>query len=264
MDMDMQGVERGCGVREPGGIYFETPHCRVITDRCRPVDDFLFDPPLPLGNLDVPNRGVLIMERPDGSGVHDVYDRVGESGYPNVADMIEEIRQFGLSRRAGKGLDFGLLGPGSLIFLIHPRAIITNATDAYRFLANERDENPAKSHPFRCPCRRANHRHLPDAAPDADGFTQETCAGLWYELLTNADANYDLDAPRRSCTRRVGSTVYSGRSVPHDFTPDYAPGIFARFPISRLAVVADPEGTADLDAHKRLETTHLPVVDVYY
>src|SRR5215208_2774571 len=89
-----EGVERGCGVREPGGIYavcpigFATGH--DITN------DFWFDPPLPLGDLAVPNRCVALVERPDGSGIFDVYDRIGESGYPNVADMLEEIGRHGL------------------------------------------------------------------------------------------------------------------------------------------------------------------------
>mgnify|MGYP003576030327 CR=1 FL=1 len=254
------GIERGCGVREPGGIYLESMKCTPEArraGRCRPVEHFLYDPPLPVG-IDVPNRGVLIVERPDGSGIHDVWDRVGESGYPNAADMVEEIKRFGLSRRASKGLDFSLLGPGSLILLIHPRAIIANAADLYAYLVQEREETAHHTHDFRCPCARANHAALPDSpVPQA---AQETCAGLWWETLAKAEPVYDLAAPRRSCVRKSGSTTYSGYSTPHEFKPVWQEGIFARFPIGNLAIINDPEGGQDVKAAERVSGTHLPVI----
>jgi hypothetical protein len=250
------GIERGCGVREPGGIYFQV----LLSKRGRPIEEFLFDPPLPVGDLAVPDRGVLILERPDGSGIHDVYDRVGESGYPNVADMIEEIRRFGLSRRAGKSLDFSQLGPGSMIFLLHPRAIVRNVATLYAMLREEWQDNRDAAHEFRCPCNRKHHALF---HPDARlMLSDQTCAGVWWETLRKAEPVYDLSAPRRSCTRRSGSTTYAGRHAPHGFRGEYETGIFARFPISNIAVVADPEGGQDAVAHTRLESTGLPVVDV--
>ncbi len=254
--------ERGCGVREPGGIYFVTPirECLPNDPRCAPVEKFLYDPPLDTAHLAIPNRGVLILERPDGSGIHDVWDRVGMDGYPNPADMIEEIRRMGVSRRASKSIDFSQLGPGSLIILVHPRAIVTNAADLYAELAKQQDETPDKVVPFHCPTDHPNHVNLPySPVPEAE---QETCAGVWWETLTKADPIYDLSAARRSCTRTVGSTTYKGRVAPYDVELDYADGAFARFPIKRLEVVADPDGEESDKAMERLENARLPVVEV--
>lgn len=253
--------ERGCGVREPGGIYFVTPKCeKPDPDRCAPVTRFLFCPPLPLGGLEIVKRGVTLIERPDGSGINDVYDWVGEGAYPNTADMVEEIKRMGLSRRASKSLDFSLLGPGSLIFLVHARAIVTNAAEVYEYIRQEVEETPDHSHTFNCPCGNPNHARLPGSpVPELD---QETCAGLWWETLTKADPIYDLAAPRRSATRTVGSTTYRGYSAPYDLTMAYEAGIFARFPITRLEVVADPDGEEADTAYERLENARLPVREV--
>lgn len=252
--MTGEPIERGCGVREPGGIYFETRTGK----RGRPVEDFLFDPPLPLGNLELPARGVLILARPDGSGIYDVYDRVGEANYPNVADMVEEIRRFGLSRRAGKGLDFSLLGPGSLIFLTHPRAIVTNVDDLYLALREERDENPDACHRFTCPCGKEAHASLPDLGT---WDTAPMCVGTWWDLVTKGEPEWDLDAPRRTVYRTNGSTRYTGRQAPHGFKPQYQEGIFARFPIHNLAVINDPEGQEADKAMRRLESCKLPIIE---
>jgi len=252
-----KGVERGCGVREPGGIYAVT----LLGPNGRPLNEFLFDPPISLGDLAIAPRGVTILERPDGSGVFDVYDWVGENGYPNVADMVEEIRRFGMSRRLGKSLDFSLLTPASLHFLIHPRAIITNAEDFYDVLEIEwRDYGNA--HPFTCMCDRKAHASYPYV--DADYNTRETCASLWYDDVTKGEVSYDPADYPRTVTRKSGSTTYTARHAPHDFTPTYAPGIFVRLPIHRLEVVAGDDGEDDA-AHIRLDgTTTLPVVDVDY
>lgn len=252
--------ERGCGVREPGGIYFVTPKCKKITDRCAPVERFCFCPPRPLNGLEVPNRGVLIVERPDGSGIHDVYDRIGVGGYPNAADMIEEIRRLGLSRRASKGLDFSLIGPGSLIFLVHPRAIIKNAAQVYDYIRREQEETPDHSHAYQRRCDNPNHAYLPASpVPQAE---QESCMGLWWETLAKADPIYDLAAPRRSVTRTVGSTTYPGYAAPYDFPVEWEEGIIARFPIKQLEVVADPDGEEADKAYARLESARLPVREV--
>lgn len=251
MDLNSgEAIERGCGVREPGGIYFET----VTSKRGRPVEDFLFDPPLPAEDLNLPARGVTILERPDGSGIFDVWDRVGEANYPNVADMVEEIRRYGLSRRAGKSLDFSKLGPGSMIFLTHPRAIMTNHLDLVALLREEAQDTPDAAHVFRCPCGKRLHAHY---LMDPVGM----CVGLWWEAVTKAEGSLDPYAPLRTVERQNGSTKYVARQVPHGFKPEYAEGVFARFPIHQLAVIADPEGGQDEVAHERLEGTKLPVRD---
>ncbi len=47
--------ERGCGDREPGGVYAESGLSRYG----RPIEHFLFDPPLPVPDgLDLVNKPV--------------------------------------------------------------------------------------------------------------------------------------------------------------------------------------------------------------
>jgi len=260
--MDMEGIERGCGVREPGGIYAEVP----LSPFGSPIWKFLCDPPLSLGDLSLPPRGVQIMERPGKPGLFDVWDWVGEGSYPNVADMVEEIKRFGVSRRLGKSLDFSLLGPGSLLILVHPRAILRNAGMLYRAIHHEALESPGSVAPWHCPCDVRGHNDLLAASWEKNIGDEEldmpTCAGLWWETLTKADPIYDLSAPRRSCTRTSGSTHYEARHAPHGFKPDWEPGIFARFPLHRIAVVSDPEGGQDQVALDRLRDCRLPVREV--
>ena len=49
-------VPRGCGEREPGGVYAECG----LSPRGRPLEEFLFDPPLPIPEgLDLINKPQL-------------------------------------------------------------------------------------------------------------------------------------------------------------------------------------------------------------
>ncbi len=86
-------AKRGCGVRQKGGLYAEC----AISPSGKPIEEFLFDPPIivPAG-FAVPTRGVVLVER---AGIWHVVDRVGNEFYPSPADMAEEIKRFGLSRR---------------------------------------------------------------------------------------------------------------------------------------------------------------------
>jgi hypothetical protein len=256
--MDMKGIERGCGVREPGGVYVESAACdktleRLGLIRCSPVEAFLFDPPLPVGAVELPARGVALIERQDGSGVFDVWDRVGAEGYPNVADMVEEIKRFGLSRRIPQGVDFSKLTPDSLVFLAHPRAILANVGELYELLAIEAEESPDRHLFFRCPCGKAGHT-LDELITD-----DVTCAGIWWQTLYKGEASYDPAQHLRHVVRESGSTRYSGAALPHEFKPQWAEGIFARFPIGRLVVIDDPDSGRHEAALERAEKSSLPV-----
>ena len=101
------------------------------------MSDFLLDPPIPVPDeLNLPARGVVIRERPDGSGIHDVWDHVGSNHYPNVFDFICEVGNLGLSRHVSSKIDFSLITKDSLIILAHERGIDLKATggDWLRFL----------------------------------------------------------------------------------------------------------------------------------
>jgi hypothetical protein len=124
-------VERGCGEREPGGVYAEAG----LSPHGRPLEDFLIDPPLPIPDgLDLPNKPQLWQRMmPSGQSVRDeqgqpVYDVliwVGEAFYPYCPDFLEEVRRYGASRRLNPNLDFARLSAASRMLLAHPKVINT-------------------------------------------------------------------------------------------------------------------------------------------
>jgi hypothetical protein len=98
----MQPV-RGCGTRVKGGIYAE---CK-LSPFGMPIEHFLIDPPNPIpDDLGLTPVGVKLFER---DGVFHILDWVGSAHYKNVADFIEETRNFGASRRLSKSTDFSKL-----------------------------------------------------------------------------------------------------------------------------------------------------------
>ena len=80
--METESVERGCGRRTLGGVYVEVKLAKR-GETGTAIEKFLIDPvrDVPEG-LGIPARGVAILERPDGSGVYDVWDRIGVKNYP--------------------------------------------------------------------------------------------------------------------------------------------------------------------------------------
>lgn len=259
---------RGCGVRQPGGVYLETMMgCQDASDpRCKPLEYFLLDSPVPVEEgLGLGALGVTILERPDGSGIYDVYDHVGSSGYPNVADFIEETRRMGLSRRISRNEDFSKLTPGSRIYLAHARAILQqDALDAaYDALILEQAEYPG-AHEFSCPCHNHEHSHLPGqeyVSADDEPEVCQMCAGLWWEDLEGGEESYDPDLPPRTVTRSIGSTTYRGRRGPGSAVArKYVEGFFMSLPIHQLAVINDPEGGEDEGSYDKATNSSLKVV----
>jgi hypothetical protein len=250
--------KRGCGYRSPGGVYL-----RVVVSEggTIPVESCLVCSPKPVPeSLGVPNRGVLILERNDGSGIWDVYDRVGSKHYPNVADFIEETKREGVSRRVKRDTrNLDKLTRKSRIFLIHERAIITNAHTYYRALADERVD---MANPPAWWCRKdiEEHNGLVDLVPTGRmGVGAPMCVSLFWEDITGGEMQYDPDLPVRTVTREIGSNSYRGRKRCDGLKPVYAPGIFFNFPIHCLDVIRDPEGHEDIRAMEYASKTGLPV-----
>src|SRR6516162_114397 len=89
-------VSRGCGDREPGGVYVESG----LSSRGRPLEEFLIDPPLPIPEgLDLVNKPqiwkrMLPSGGPaldvDGFPIFDLLIWVGREHYPYVPDFLEE------------------------------------------------------------------------------------------------------------------------------------------------------------------------------
>jgi len=122
-------VPRGCGEREPGGVYAECG----LSSRGRPLEEFLIDPPLPLPEgLDIVNKPQL-WQRTRVSGepaldeeelpIYDLLLWIGAEHYPFCPDYIEEVKRFGASRRLNPNLDLSLLTHASRMILVHPHAL---------------------------------------------------------------------------------------------------------------------------------------------
>jgi hypothetical protein len=205
MGVDAIPIKRGCGTRVAGGCYWELG----IGPDGRPVEDFLLDPPICLlPDLRIPTRGVIPIEH---DGVTHLIDRVGAQFYPNVADFVEEVRRFGLSRRLPKSLAFARLTCDSRLLLIHDRAWVTNIADYRSWM-----------------CRTGNAAHTPGQHP-------EMCIGVWWEdLAPISKVEHSLS---RDCIRCMPSFTYTAHIRPAGVTPIYQPAFFASFPCSRLVVV---------------------------
>lgn len=235
-------VDRGCGRRVKGGVYAEVP----LGPFGVPVEHFLIEPPTLVDQdaLGVTPIGVSLVSRDD---VWHVVDWVGEGYYPNVADMVEEIREMGLSRRLPKSLDYSKLTRESRIILLHARAHINNWTDY---------ENAVD---FRCP-----KQSLYRDKPHPDGM----CIAAWWSDLEDGkpvgepagtarrDGGWLIHQPVR---RQMPSFSYYGYAPPQGVEPARRLAAFASFPISRLAVINDPEGRTHEDAVKAARHSGLPV-----
>jgi hypothetical protein len=124
-------VSRGCGDREPGGVYVESG----LSSRGRPLEEFLVDPPLPIPEgLDLVNKPqtwqrMLPSGDPaldvDGLPIFDLLIWVGAEFYTYCPDYLEETRRFGASRRLNPNLDLSLLSKSSRMILAHPLVINT-------------------------------------------------------------------------------------------------------------------------------------------
>lgn len=234
-------VIRGCGERVPGGIYAE---CDTSSDpNALPVEEFLLDPPIRSGDLNLPARGVVLREI---NGVWHIIDRVGERHYPNVADFVEEVRAHGLSRRLSSSLDFSLLTPESKIVLAHARAWVDNCDDWPSWV---------------CPQGKQEHT--------IRAMAQGCCAGIWWEDVEGGKPTestkpvYKSNPVERpvSIVRNLPSSRYFGNPRPQDVIPVYEEALFLRLPVHRLVTVAASDGSHQSNLFKASKSA-LPVEEV--
>ncbi|MGD0238249.1 MAG: hypothetical protein ABSC55_27415 [Syntrophorhabdales bacterium] len=194
-------MNRGCGKRKPGGVYI----CTKLSTHGVPLEEFIIDPPRPYEGERF--RAPTIFEK---DGVCHLLFWVGKAFYPFPSDFIEEVRRFGASKRVPVDFPIEKLSAGSLMFFVHPRAIIKN----HNLLPP----------PPRCP------KGFPDH------LSNETyCLGHSYQV---APAN---DEGRR----KIGDTVYSVTTVTTEGPLEFSPGIFLRLPITDIDHVLYKDGKAD-------------------
>lgn len=240
--------ERGCGFREAGGIYWTMS----LSPFGQPVEAFLICPTvvIDMEALGAKSIGVTELAAQPGRHGSNFLDIVGVHNYPNVADFIEEVRRFGLSRRIPLTLDFSKIGPDSRLILAHRCANVGDhaaeyywPTDGTRFTGCRR-EMATGSHygPGEGGDRLIAgipESHLVEAH-DA-GVSLPTCCGVAWDDLGEGAA-YIGGSGSRDIRRDMPSFSYTGQCEPDGVKPRYKTAAFASFPLGALQVVRDAEG----------------------
>jgi len=204
---------RGCGRRKAGGLYI----CSELNDHGLPLEHFLIDPPVPYEGERF--RAPQIFEK---DGKPHVLMWIGSEHYPIPPDYIEETRVKGASKRIPVGFPIEKLEPGSMMFLIHEKAII----ESYRGFPL----------PEYCPKNDASHL-----------ANLEYCLGHTYQLG---------DEPER----RVGDLTYIMH--PAEIKTEelvFKAGIFLRMPITNIDHVLLKDGSADPRVAKKQNITKIPI-----
>lgn len=270
---------RGCGSRQAGGMYLTTP----LSASGSPIEAFLVDPPFRVDpelerRLMLSDVGVKVIKRAKREGdvgpdVYDVWDIVGQNNYPNVADMIQEIRGMGISRRISASEDFALLGPESKLIMLHRRAWIDNYHDYYGALFMENDDlkasSPAMVQDVGCPRRKLNAYYaasgrtaltvLEPHSCEQDGNSRDLCLGLAFEDVEGGETLYDPTLRPRTVKRSVGDTTYLARHRPDGITPVYGLAVFGRFPIGQIDVILDRANGTHAERIAKAKRSSLPV-----
>jgi hypothetical protein len=283
-------VPRGCGDREPGGVYAECG----LSPRGRPLEEFLIDPPLPIPpGLDLINKPqtwqrLLPTGEPaldvEGLPIFDLLIWVGAEFYPFCPDYLEETCRYGASRRLNPNLDLSLLSRSSRMILAHPHVLNT----AWQ------TQRPPQS------CKKEVPGHdAANAASDdeAGGTTSETgeeitikpllhligtssesllpvvspisprtgpCLFKLWELIPREAAQTAIDildsevgelSPGTEqlplCLRGIGSTIYQYRPT-GESADGLVPGIFAVLPITGFALVRFQDGSVNERAKEKI------------
>lgn len=239
---------RGCGTRVKGGVYLVCG----LGPNGQPVEHFIVDAPIPVDDelrreLGISAVGVRLAEHRNGPP--HVFDWVGETHYPNVADFVEEVKRYGMSRRAPTTFDFNKLRPGSMQMLVHAKACIERPAE-YQLSRMGVQEG------YRwCPRRPPIEAHVTFAAQPDD----QMCAGLWWEdVLGDGPGEYAEEWPR-SVVRNMPSFSYQAWAKPVWAAPKYIPGIFMALPITGIHVINDPEGKRHEDPLRKLRGAAVPV-----
>lgn len=255
----MPDVKRGCGYRQAGGLYLTCP----LGERGVPVEHFLIDPPIfeleVEGIGDEPERvpiadawrlspiGVTIMEIPAfGPGYH-VVDWIGAEHYPNVADFVEEVKRFGVSRRISKATDFSLLTRTSRMVLSHPAAHVE------QYPTYDLTEPDPDKPMYACP--RLDHKHDPREGWPIPG--EEMCARTWWQDVRKGESV--SDAVPRVVRRTMPSFSYTALAPPEIEKVERKLALFAAFPIHHIEAIKDREEGKHEAAMAKAAASEIPI-----
>jgi len=268
---------RGCGEREPGGVYVECG----LSDRGIPFKYFLKDPPLPVpegkGKEELANKPQLWLRTalrdpadPTSASVvtHPGTDQpivdlllwIGAEHYRRCPYFIAEAMRLGVSRKLNPNLDLTLLTRESNMILMHP--FVLNSLWA--------EQSPPLS------CWRSLPGHalygqdeLDDESEDEEGTDDEVdstlhggaaghvhteqCLFKLWELIPESEASLVLPQPNGPplCHLEVGSTLVTYRPT-GESEAGLSPGIFAVLPITGIALIKFDDGSVNEKAKAKI------------
>jgi len=237
------GISRGCGTaRTQGGVYLESG----VGTGGLPLEQFLLDPPQPYDT----DQKIGISVVPDGKGTFHVIDWVGAEHYPMPSDFLEEGRLHGFSRKVSRNSEFNKLTTDSRLMFVHPKAIITNATELAPHLPDHRLRG-------RCAhfARSGDDAHLNDPTI--------SCTRIWYALAEANSTRMTNDGmllPERQVAK---DTSYIVEPLPAGAPePQYRPGIIAQVPITNISVIANTDGSHKATASRITQIVNgIPVIE---
>ncbi len=211
-------MNRGCGTRKAGGLY----SCTKLSPHGLSIEHFIIDPPIPYEGERF--RAPQIIEK---NGVPHLLLWVGETYYGSPADFIEEVRTFGASKRIPVKFPIEKLTEASMMFFVHPKAIIENWA--------------ALPLPEYCPKQKAEHFS-----------NEEYCIGHTYQV--------PKDQPS---TKKVGDAEYVVYPCVMPRELRHRPGIFLRLPITNFEyVVGKDRQPVDPAVAKKIGHTQVPIMVV--
>lgn len=282
-------VPRGCGEREPGGVYAESG----LSPRGRPLEEFLFDPPLPIPDgLDLVNKPQLWQRRlPSGEPALDeeeqpIFDLliwVGAEHYPYCCDYLEEVKRYGASRKLNPNLDLALLSRSSRMILVHPHVLNT------LWQEQRPPESCKKKVPGHATATVKNeeagdtgqdfgeglHSHLlaqstgsrtEPLLPARSPITPQAgpCLFKLWELIPREAAQTVIEAADEEagaqqsgveslplCLREIGSTIYQYRPT-GESADGLVPGLFAALPITGFGLIRSHDGSVNERAKEKI------------
>lgn len=215
-------MKRGCGKRKAGGIYA----CCPLGPGGMPVEYFLYCPPKVL-NFDVPAVGQLPVKI---DRVTHLIDWIGAEYYPNVADFIEEVRRFGLSRRISVKAEFSALTSESRLLTAHARAWIHDL-DSY---------NSTDQRYWYCP---KNPIEPPHKGMCLGAVYWDIHEGKEVDFLGFMSGTYAAETIRELLVQRdMPEFSYLGHTLLSYLNKAYSPAVFGGFPIHHFEVVMGQNG----------------------
>ena len=235
-------TKRGCGWPISGGVYAYVPSSFNGT----PIWNFALDPTVQINDPEgfglsaismcLKSRGI---KNNKGQEIFDIYDWIGESGYPNPLDWLFEIQQFGFHQKMDPRILTHLV-PESLYFAVHAKASFEDPTVAY--LTRKTPEGQPV-----CPSNWKGHLEL----EDENKIHLGTCPGLFFSnTIKGKQVGKD-----REVIREMPSFEYPAFS-PTGSEGANIPAIFFKLPVGRIAsflVYSDEQSNTHESALKILE-----------